>query len=68
MLVLQCHCMPFSVIITFRDASPLRYQDKAGKSIDLLVPPFSFVRFMGNVLHAGGVNDTDKPTYRLFLY
>ena len=66
--LLQCHVMPFSVIVTFRDASPLHYINESGELIKLLVPPFSFVRFMGNVKHAGGVNETDKTTYRLFMY
>jgi len=65
------HEKPFSVIITFRDPScVLYYKDvfKGMKSVRLTIPPYSFVRFMGDVQHCGGPNPLRRPVYRLFMY
>lgn len=67
-LSIPLHSMPYSVLITFEDGCMFVYRDQMGKKQSVIVPPFSFVRFMGYVVHCGGANDTDKTIYRLFMY
>jgi hypothetical protein len=63
------HSLPFSVIITLQDECVFCYIDAfSGCKIEVIVPPFSFVRFMGYVVHCGGRNRDDKEVYRIFMY
>ena len=63
------HLIPFSVIITLEDECVFCYIDANTRcKIELIVPPFHFVRFMGNVVHCGGKNRQDREVYRIFMY
>lgn len=65
------HERPFSVIITFNDPCFFVYNESNAVQkniVTLTVPPFSFVRFMGDVEHCGGANTLNYPVYRLFMY
>lgn len=66
---LPAHLLPFSVIVTMRDECVFVYIDAmTGCKVELIVAPFSFVRFMGYVVHCGGRNRQDHVVYRLFMY
>ena len=66
---IQRHLFPFSVIITLQDECVFCYIDEYSHcKITVIVPPFSFVRFMGYVVHCGGRNRDDNAVYRIFMY
>lgn len=54
------HLMPYSCIVTFKDSCKFKYINQSRKCVSVTVPPFSFVRFMSNVVHSGGRNNTDN--------
>lgn len=60
--------MPFSCIVTFKDPFCFIYMNAYGAEVTVDVPAYSFVRFMGHILHRGGANNLDRDVYRLFLY
>lgn len=62
------HHIPFSVIITFGKGCLFVYKNQHGNIVELFIEPYSFVRFMGDVVHCGGENAMDEQIYRLFMY